>query len=257
MSGSDSRPVVDLAGTSMSALALAIPAVAERTGQKVTVVGGLAVVCRLSRPYRATTDLDTVHRRHDGEPAQLELLLTSGAVRSGPSGVLVPTSAGQVQVDILEVTDTDLARLPDDPTDRLHVLSHAWAAASATPVTIRAVGVPDLAIDVAEPGPLVAMKLQAVMNRSRAKEGTDLLDIVRLCLDPVTGPVVLTQLASSEWQLRADARRHASRWFDDQAERSLRVVRAVPEGQEILLDDLHLVGELLHSVLPVGGAEGI
>ncbi len=101
------------------------------------------------------------------------------------------------------------------------------------------------------------MKLQAVMNRSRAKEGTDLLDIVRLCLDPVTGPVVLTQLASSEWQLRADARRHASRWFDDQAERSLRVVRAVPEGQEILLDDLHLVGELLHSVLPVGGAEGI
>jgi hypothetical protein len=81
----------------------------------------------------------------------------------------VPTSAGEVQVDILEVTDADLARLPGDPTDRLHVLSHAWAAASATPVTIRAVGVPDLAINVAEPGPLVAMKLQAVMNRSRAK----------------------------------------------------------------------------------------
>ncbi|GIF64860.1 hypothetical protein Ais01nite_28950 [Asanoa ishikariensis] len=257
MSGSDARPVVDLAGTSMSALALAIPAVAERTGRDVTVVGGLAVVCRLSRPYRATTDLDTVHRRRDDEPAQLELLLASGASRSGPAGVLVPTAVGQVQVDILEVTDADLARLPEDPTDRLHVLSHAWAAASATLVTIRAVGVPDLAVGVAEPGPLVAMKLQPVMNRGRAKEATDLLDIIRLCLDPVAGPTVLTQLANSEPQLREDAGRHAGRWFDHQAGRSLRVVRAVPEGQGIELDDLHLVGELLHSVLPVGGAEGI
>ncbi|MEV4538882.1 hypothetical protein AB0J82_34425 [Asanoa sp. NPDC049518] len=169
----------------MSALALAIPVVAERTGRQVTVVGGLAVVCRLSR------------------------------------------------------------------------LSHAWAAATATPVTIRAAGFPDLAVDVAEPGALVAMKLQSVMNRGRAKEATDLLDIIRLCLDPVSGPTVLTALAHSEPQLREDACRRAGRWFDQQAERSLRLVRAVPEGQGIELDDLHLVGELLHNVLPVGGAEGI
>ncbi|WP_089253485.1 hypothetical protein [Asanoa hainanensis] len=241
----------------MSALVLAIPAVAERTGREVTVVGGLAVVCRLSRPYRATTDLDTVHRRHDGEPTQLELLLSSGASRSGPSGVLVPTAIGQVQVDLLEVTDADLAQLPEDPTDRLHVLSHAWAAASATLVTIRATGLPDLAVRVAEPGPLVAMKLQSVMNRGRAKEATDLLDIIRLCVDPVAGPTALTQLASSEPQIREDACRHASRWFDHQATRSLRVIRAVPDGQEIEIADLQLVSELLHSVLPVGGAEGI
>src|SRR5438093_12610988 len=86
----------------------------------VIVVGGLAVVCRLTRPYRATSDLDTVNRRHAGEPAQLELLLASGAQPSGVSGVLVPTMAGPVQVDVLEVTDADLAQLPDDPTDPLH-----------------------------------------------------------------------------------------------------------------------------------------
>jgi hypothetical protein len=29
-----------------------------------------------------------------------------------------------------------LANLPDDPTGRLHVLSHAWAAATATPMIL-------------------------------------------------------------------------------------------------------------------------
>jgi len=107
----------------MSALTLAIPAVKERTGREVIVVGGLAVVCRLTSPYRVTSDLDTVNRRGNDEPAQLELLIASGAQPSGVSGVLVPTSAGPVQVDVLEVTDADLSSLPDDPTDRLYVLS--------------------------------------------------------------------------------------------------------------------------------------
>lgn len=94
MSGNDPAIVIDLVGTSMSALALAIPAIAQRTGREVIVVGGLAVICRLSHPYRATSDLDTVNRRHDDEPAQLELLIASGAERSGASGALVPTAAG-------------------------------------------------------------------------------------------------------------------------------------------------------------------
>jgi hypothetical protein len=101
---------------------MAIPEVATRTGRPVIIVGGLAVICRLSTPYRATTDLDTVNRRRQGEPAQLEVLLASpGATASSPAGVLVLTAAGPVQVDVLEVSDADLSPLPDDPTDRLHV----------------------------------------------------------------------------------------------------------------------------------------
>lgn len=249
MSGNNPVPVVDLLGTPMIALAHAIPAVAKRTGRDVIVVGGLAVVCRLTRPYRATSDLDTVNRRRDDEPPQLELLVASGAQPSGVSGALVPTSAGSVQVDILEVTDADLAQLPDDPTDRLHVLSHAWAAGSATPVTIRTTDLPDLSVAVAEPGPLVAMKLQSIMNRGAAKEGTDLLDIIRLCLDPTTRPVLTNQLATAEEQLRVDAARHAQRWFNDHADRSLRLIRAIPAGRGTELDDLHLVGELLQGAL--------
>jgi len=247
--GNSPAPVVDLLGTPMNALAHAIPAVAKRTGRDVIVVGGLAVICRLSRPYRATSDLDTVNRRRANEPPQLELLLASGAERSGVSGALVPTPAGPVQVDILEVTDADLDQLPDDPTDRLHVLSHAWAAVSATPVTIRTTDLPDLSVAVAEPGPLIAMKLQSIMNRGAAKEATDLLDITRLCLDPATRPVLTNQLANAEELLRADAVRHAQRWFNDHAGRSLRLVRAIPEGRDTELDDLHLVGELLQGAL--------
>ena len=36
---------------------------------------------------------------------------------------------------------------------------------------------------VAQMGPLVAMKLQAIMNRATVKQGTDLQDIARLILD--------------------------------------------------------------------------
>jgi hypothetical protein len=176
-------PVVDLMGTSMSALVHAIPAATERTGRPIVVIGGLAVICRLATAYRATSDLDTVDRRRTNETAQLELLVRSGAEPSGPTGVLVPTPAGDVQVDILGVTDADLEGLPTDPTDRLHVLSHAWAADTATPVVIRTRDLPDVNVRVAQPGPLIAMKLQSIMNRPSEKEGTDLLDIVQLTLD--------------------------------------------------------------------------
>lgn len=46
----------------MSALVRAIPTVAHETGRPVIVIGGLAVICRLTTPYRATDDLDTVTR---------------------------------------------------------------------------------------------------------------------------------------------------------------------------------------------------
>jgi len=249
VSGSGSLPIVDLVGTSMSGLVQAIPVIAARTGKEVIVIGGLAVVCRLNRPYRATSDLDTVNRRSNAEPAQLELLVSSGAERSGISGVLVPTAGGDVQVDVLEVTDAELAELPEDPTDRLHVLSHAWAAATCTPIIIRTVGAPDLRVLVAEAGPLVAMKLQSIMNRGSAKEGTDLLDIIRLTLDQTVGPDVRRQLAGADAQLRQDAFNHAQLWFADRADRALRLVRAVPEGRDIQLDDLHLVGELIQGAL--------
>lgn len=233
----------------MSALVHVVPAIVSRTGREVVLIGGLAVVCRLTRPYRATSDVDIVNRRSEHEPAQLTLLLASGAEASGVSGALVPTPAGDVQVDVLDVTDAELANLPDDPTDRLHVLSHAGAAATATPMILRAADMADLTVAVGEPGPLIAMKLQSIMNRGAAKEGTDLLDIIQLTLDRTTGPLSRSQLHSADLQLRQDAVLHVQRWFLDHADRSLRLIRAIPEGRGTDIDDLHLVGELLQNAL--------
>lgn len=95
------------------------------------------------------------------------------------------------------------------------------------------------------------MKLQSIMNRPAAKEGTDLLDIIRLSLDPVAGHAVRSQLSRADQQLRLDAALHVERWFFERANRSLQVIRAVPEGRTTELDDLHLVGELITNALEV------
>lgn len=233
----------------LAAIGAAIPVTARDTGRPVIVVGGLAVLCRLSRPYRATTDLDTVSRLQAGQVGQLELLVAAGATPSGPTGVLVQTPLGPVQVDILEVTDADLAPLPDDPTDRLHVLSHAWAAQTATPVCLATDNAAPVSVLVSRPAPLVAMKLQSVMNRGAAKEGTDLLDVVRLTTDPTTAACVIDGLRTADDQLRADALLHARRWFHDSADRALQRIRTIPEGASTTTEDLALVAELLGAAL--------
>jgi hypothetical protein len=247
-------PVVELAGSSMLPLVQAIPELESRTGRKAVIIGGLAVLCRLGTAYRVTGDLDTANRRAAGEPPQLDVLLESGGSPAGPAGVWIHTPSGKVQVDIIEITDAEVSRLPEDQTDRLAVLSHAWAIETATPLTIRAVGSPpesgpEVLARIAEPGPLIAMKLQSIMNRSADKERTDLLDIIRLTLDRGAGPSALAQLRNAAPQLASDARLHARRWFSDLKDQSLRRVRELPEGFDIDADTIELVGELLLAEL--------
>lgn len=247
-------PVVDLTGKPMLAIVQAIPELEARTGRKAVVIGGLAVLCRLGTAYRATGDLDTASRRAAGDPPQLDVLLESGESRAGPAGVWIPTPSGKVQVDIIEITEAELSQLPEDETDRLAVLSHAWAIETATPLRIRAAApLPEANTEVlariAQPGALIAMKLQSIMNRPADKERTDLLDIIRLTLDRDAGPSALAQLRNAAPQLAADARLHARRWFTDLKDHSLRRVRELPEGLDIDADTVQLVGELLLAEL--------
>jgi hypothetical protein len=93
------------------------------------------------------------------------------------------------------------------------------------------------------------MKLQSVMDRGAAKEGTDLLDIVRITLDRTCGPTSRDQLESADAQLRIDALLHARQWFDRFDTQSLRKIRAVPEGRDVEIDDMRLVGDLLVGAL--------
>lgn len=234
---------------------MAIPEIETRTGRSVTLVGGLAVLCRLSRAYRATSDVDTANRRTENERSQLKVLIDSGAQQQGASGVRIQTSRGEVQVDVLEVSDSELNHLPQDPNDRLHVMSHAWGIASASPMSISVAETTDDAkletvqVLVATPGPLIAMKIQAVMNRSAAKEATDLLDIVRLMLDPEAGPVARQQLAEANPQIAEDAALHAKLWFVQHRIKTAQLIRTVPEGSDVDQETIDLVGDLLLAEL--------
>lgn len=143
----------------MAAIVAAIPVTARHTGRPVIVVGGLAVLSRLSTPYRATADLDTVSRLRSGQLGQLELLIAAGGTPAGPAGAQVQTPLGPIQVDVLEVTDADLEQLPGDPTDRLHVLAHAWAAQSAEAVNLTADGIEPVIVRVARPAASLSVNL--------------------------------------------------------------------------------------------------
>ena len=84
--------------------------VRDLTGQPPVIVGGLAVLSRLSRPYRATVDLDVVDRPLGGAP-QLEVLrAATGAEPVEPAAVLLPTRYGEVKVDVLEIRQVEIDR---------------------------------------------------------------------------------------------------------------------------------------------------
>ncbi|MEC3975210.1 hypothetical protein [Amycolatopsis sp. H20-H5] len=244
---------MELFGPITTSLVQALPEIERRLERKITVVGGLAVLSRLgSAAHRVTSDVDTVNRRLGGGPGQLDVLLATGATAIDGAGAMIATPTGDVRVDVLEVSEEQLNDLPADPTDRLYLLSHDWALRSATPLHVRAVGggaTSEHTVLVAEPGPLIATKLQALPNRASVKEATDLLDIVRLALDDETGPIVRAQLAAANDLLKQDAALHVKRWLGTAADRSLRLIRTTPSGSDTTPDTVALVGELLLASL--------
>lgn len=241
---------VTFTGDAMAAVVQGIIEVRELIGRPPVIVGGLAVLARLSNPYRATVDLDVVDRLR-GDLSQLEVLRAAdGAEPVEPAAVLLPTPYGSVKIDVLEVSQVELDQPSDDPGDRLHASAHAWANDTATDLTLVVVRVGRARVEattpVAEPGPLIAMKLQAVMNRSGDKQGTDLLDIVRLTFDEATRPTALAQIADVDAALARDVALHVNLWFVRQQQQALRRIHAAG-GDDVTSDDLDLVAELLNS----------
>ncbi len=88
------------------------------------------------------------------------------------------------------------------------------------------------------------MKLQAVMNRSVAKQGTDLSDIVRLTFDEATRPVALAQIGHVDVGVARDMAMHVDLWFKRNRRQSIRWIRD-SGGDEVTVEDLDLVAELL------------
>jgi hypothetical protein len=241
---------VAFVGDAMTAVVKAIDKVHGLIGLPPVVVGGVAVMCRLPTPYRATNDLDVVDRMLGPTPHLEILRAADGATPVEPAAVLLPTPFGDVKIDVLEVRQIELDEPSDDPGDRLHASSHAWANDTATDVVIEVVRPNEDPVEVtakvAEPGPLIAMKIQAVMNRSIEKQGTDLLDIVRLTLDPETRQATLSQIGSVEDGITRDIASHVDLWLVRKKHQALRWIRGTGD-RSVVVDDLDLVAELLHA----------
>lgn len=135
MSGDATRSV-ELFGAATWELVQAMPDIEAMLGRSITLVGGLAVLSRLG---------SAAHR------------------------------AGDIRVDTLEISADQLNDLPPDPTDRLYLLAHDWALRTATNLRIRAADdigrISEATVLVAEPGPLITTKLQALPNRTSQKRG--------------------------------------------------------------------------------------
>src|SRR5450830_58718 len=142
VSGSAGTPHVVLVGGETRRLVEAIHVVADIIGETPNVVGGIAVLCRVHRAYRATSDLDTLSyrdHRSTGDldtldrsaahtPSLLELLRASpGAAAVEPAAANVVTPSGPVRVDVIDVIDAPDSPYIEDPTDRLYKMAHAWA----------------------------------------------------------------------------------------------------------------------------------
>jgi hypothetical protein len=239
---------VTFLGDAMAGVVQAVEEVRTLIGQPPVVVGGLAVLCRLSTTHRATVDLDVVDRLY-GQVPQLEVLRAAAGARAvEPAGVLLPTPYGQVKVDVLEVRQVELDQPSDDPGDRLHASAHAWANDTATEIAIEVIRSTgnrvEVATPVAEPGPIIAMKLQAVMNRPSKKQGTDLLDIVRLTLDDTVRTAALAQLGNCDPPTAADIALHVDLWLVRRRDQAIQRIHGVGGG-DLTTDDLDLVAELL------------
>lgn len=159
---------------------------------ELRLIGGLAVMCRVGSPHRATVDLDAVTR--GGLSVHVDLAALAVSAHGGGQY----TFEGALELDVIDIApdrvDDLAAQLgwPDvELSDlELNVLAHTWAHDTATALDLLAVDEETGARLAAAPGRLVAsalglvaMKATTVSLRASSKpekRASDLYDLGRL-----------------------------------------------------------------------------
>ena len=220
---------------------------------ELRLIGGLAVMCRVGTPHRATVDLDAVTRDlTDVHPRLARLALTA-------SGGGQYRFAGELDLDVIDVapapTGDLLAELGDDLTDlECNVVAHTWAHDTAAPIDI--VAVDDATGErlaeahdrmVATAAGILAMKATTVPLRASSrpeKRASDLYDLGRLL---VAGHVSPTDLDAMPGPLYAVVAERLHGWFVDDAgrDRTYREVRRFDVPRLDLDDAADAVEDLL------------
>jgi hypothetical protein len=223
---------------------------------ELRLIGGLAVMCRVGTPHRATVDLDAVAR--DGGSvherlARLALTATGGGQYGFADGL---------DLDVIDVAPVSAEELVDQlatagPLSDLegNVVAHTWAHDTATPLDLVAVDDETGHPLASAPGRLVAttagilaMKATTVPLRASSrpeKRASDLYDLGRLL---VAGRVQPGDLAAMPEVLRETVAARLARWFLDEAgrDRTYRDVRRFDEPALDLDDAADAVEDLFH-----------
>lgn len=223
---------------------------------ELRLIGGLAVMCRVGTPHRATIDLDAVTRGlsnvHD-DLVRLALTSVGGGQYGFGDGLdldvieVAPVSCDELQV-VLGADGEPLSDLERS------VLAHTWAHDGATALDIVAV---DEASGerlaeargrmVATTAGIVAMKVTTIPLRASSKpekRASDLYDLARLL---TAGDLAPADLVAMPEPLRAVVVDRLAAWFLDDAgrDRTYREVRRFDEPA-IDLDD---VGDAVEDLL--------
>lgn len=223
---------------------------------ELRLIGGLAVMCRVGTPHRATVDLDAVTRGLSGVHAHLARLALTA-----PGGGQYGFGDG-LDLDVIDVSpdaaEAVVAQLSDGSgalTDlELNVVAHTWAHDTASPLDIVAVDDETGARLAQAPGRMVAsaagivaMKATTVPLRASSrpeKRASDLYDLGRLLL---SGKVREQDLQLMPEPLRLAVAANVVRWFVDDAgrDRTYRDVRRFDEPRLDLDDVADAVEDLM------------
>ncbi|HKY16024.1 MAG TPA: nucleotidyl transferase AbiEii/AbiGii toxin family protein [Microthrixaceae bacterium] len=210
---------------------------------ELRLIGGIAVLCRVGVPHRATVDLDAVTRGLVDQHERLSHLALTAA------GGGQYRFAGEMELDVIDVAPDDAATLLDTwaasgpLTDlELNVVAHTWAHDAASPLDISVVDDERgerLSIAparmVASPAGLVVMKATTVGLRASSKpekRASDLYDIGRLLVTARDLPNAFAAMPTTLADVVRDSLRG---WFVDDAGRD-RTYREVRRFDEPRLD---------------------
>lgn len=215
---------------------------------ELRLIGGLAVMCRVGTPHRATVDLDAVAR---DLPRVHDAIARLAVVSSGGGQYQLE---GQLDLDVIDVAATDATELIAELTAgghamtdlELNVVAHCWAHDAATVLDITAVDdetgeVLARAANrfVASAEGIVAMKATTVPLRASSrpeKRASDLYDLGRVLVDGHMSRGALMKLPSP---LGAHVAERLVAWFvdDEGRDRTYRAIRRFDEPR-LDLDDV-------------------
>jgi hypothetical protein len=226
------------------------------------LVGGLAVMVRLSESHRVTTDFDEVTADRANA---IDVLVARGARPEG-SGVYLPESG--LQLDLLdagisldELAATDAVNDLEREAVQL-ALANRFALESAVLTDVVVLDGEEVAarvpICVALAGALVAMKANSSLSstRSRDKAASDAYDAYRL-IRAWGSDVILDDLSTAPPQLRATAAEQLLRLYRDDVDRTAYELRraSVPGVASIDAERLSAVAVVADRLLD-GEARG-